>query len=498
MPCAAPCDWVPCSRRCSKILNCKHQCPSICGEACPDPKFCRACCSEDIKDTVVDFLEGLQYRDINLDEDPCLFPDCGHFVTMTNMDGIMDMASHYTMSGSEPDRPVAISKALARYGRIVRRAMLDEATKKFINWSNAEYLKLAKLLVDEQQTLDQTHPIQQARTSNTKPRQQMTTSARLKQLWLVRDWDGTSRYVPLLKLWHQISEYLGMVRKEEQPFQRVADFVQHAARQRGAGGGQGEFSFDESSTIQVKGQLQAAALLLKCEIAMFADCMNQAQKRKGGGMPALDFSQHLKDCEELIAAAGRSRHPRLEVEGHVCFARFCLFVRHAGEATRASASSSSSSSPRPLAGADPKFAAEPSAESSTSQSEVERIHKLALNHLRSAREIVETHASTEALKAEIDTVERMVNGGVFYTTVSEAEMKAVYAAMAAGFRGTGHWYYCANGHPFTIGDCGMPMQLAQCPECGAPVGGTSHTPAEGVRRADEIERLAGGAGGLGI
>ena len=31
-------------------------------------------------------------------------------------------------------------------------------------------------------------------------------------------------------------------------------------------------------------------------------------------------------------------------------------------------------------------------------------------------------------------------------------------AMAQSFQGTGHWYYCANGHPFTVGDRGMPME----------------------------------------
>lgn len=33
----------------------------------------------------------------------------------------------------------------------------------------------------------------------------------------------------------------------------------------------------------------------------------------------------------------------------------------------------------------------------------------------------------------------------------------------------------------------MPMQLARCPECGAPVGGQSHTVAEGFNRAKDME-----------
>ncbi len=40
---------------------------------------------------------------------------------------------------------------------------------------------------------------------------------------------------------------------------------------------------------------------------------------------------------------------------------------------------------------------------------------------------------------------------------------------------------------FAIGECGMPMQLARCPECGAAVGGAHHQAASGVTRAVQME-----------
>ncbi|KAK3366563.1 hypothetical protein B0H63DRAFT_405475 [Podospora didyma] len=61
--------------------------------------------------------------------------------------------------------------------------------------------------------------------------------------------------------------------------------------------------------------------------------------------------------------------------------------------------------------------------------------------------------------------------------------------MRKEFLGTGHWYRCTNGHPFTVGECGMPMEMARCPECGAAVGGQNHAPTEGVRRAEDIDNL---------
>jgi hypothetical protein len=58
-----------------------------------------------------------------------------------------------------------------------------------------------------------------------------------------------------------------------------------------------------------------------------------------------------------------------------------------------------------------------------------------------------------------------------------------------GVPGTGHWYTCENGYPFTVGECGMPMKVARCPECCTRVGGIDHISMNGVRRED-IEQLA--------
>lgn len=39
-----------------------------------------------------------------------------------------------------------------------------------------------------------------------------------------------------------------------------------------------------------------------------------------------------------------------------------------------------------------------------------------------------------------------------------------------------------------MGECGMSIEAARCPQCRVPVGGTNHTPL-GVRSADDIERV---------
>ncbi|KAI0129728.1 hypothetical protein BJ170DRAFT_578563 [Xylariales sp. AK1849] len=482
MPCAAPCDWVPCSLRCQKLLDCGHQCPSLCGEACPDTRYCQVCCSEDIKATVVDFIMASQYQEIDLNDDPCIFPDCGHFLTKTSLDGVMDMKAHYKMSAG--DNPTQIASTLqpfsmdevkvcptcrgslrniARYGRIVRRAMLDEATKKFIVWSNSEYLGLARRLLKIQQFLSESAASQGKQPDHSARNQPMAGTGRLKQLHIVRNFVGNDRYADALSLWHRISGFIGKVRKEEQPFGRVAYFVQHAARQQQT---QHQFTFDET-VIQVKGQLQGLALWLKCETVIFADFMRVLKGMNSSQHEIkLDVSKQLSDCETLIELARNSKHPRQEVEGHLYYAHFCTLAR---------------------------------ALTTGDTSDVrDQLKVNAITHVKATRELLKLYPSTRVLEPEVEGTEIMLRDSVFYAPVSAAEMKAVYQAMATEFRGTGHWYTCVNGHPFTIGECGMPMEQMRCPECGGFIGGTNHTAAEGVRHADEIEDLARGVGHMGI
>ena len=43
------------------------------------------------------------------------------------------------------------------------------------------------------------------------------------------------------------------------------------------------------------------------------------------------------------------------------------------------------------------------------------------------------------------------------------------------------WYMCPKGHPYSVGECGKPMQSYSCihPGCGAKIGGASHIPHAG-------------------
>lgn len=504
MPCAAPCDWVPCSKRCTLKLACGHQCPSLCGETCPDAKYCQTCGAEDTMSMVVDYLLMGEYRDVDLDEDPCIFPDCGHFLTRSSMDGQMSMAEHYELD--ENGSPTAIKaplspfsmdglrvkscpqcrgslRSIARYGRIVRRVMLDESTKKFISWSSDKHLQLAKRLLLEEQRLENDKmdsSIEIGRSGELK-----MTGHILGQLSQLHKWVGQGRYEPSIKAYMDILRYRDRVKAEEQPFQRVANFVKHANRNKTMG----IFSFDES-VIQLRGYLLATDLLIKCNISILSDFMKLWKGAASTRIKiSVDFRDNIESCRELIRLAEETSRPQLKAAGHVYYAQFCGFTLALGDFPSANKQLSVGVPGTVLEGSE---AAEPDAR--------EVFKTSGLEHLGKARDLLagRNWPSKQILETEIKAVEALLNGGAFYKPVTTDELRAVYAAMASEFHGTGHWYTCEIGHPFTIGECGMPMEQARCPECGSPVGGQSHVPVAGVRHATEIENLARDVGDMRI
>lgn len=116
---------------------------------------------------------------------------------------------------------------------------------------------------------------------------------------------------------------------------------------------------------------------------------------------------------------------------------------------------------------------------------IENLKEEALNRIQAARVLMEKYPSTAIFEDEIDRLEIMVSDGISRPVMAD-EMRAVYKAMSREIMGTGHWYTCENNHPFTIGECDLPMQMATCPDL------------KRMRHATEVENLAPGVGELGI
>ncbi|KAL1846495.1 hypothetical protein VTK73DRAFT_279 [Phialemonium thermophilum] len=489
LPCAAPCDWVPCSRRCEKTLACGHQCPSLCGETCPDVKFCQTCAPSDVRGTVVDLLEMREYSEVNLDEEPCLFLACGHIFTRTTLDGQMDLSQHYTLSAE--GHPVAVAPAsrrssvdpvklcpecrgplrsLSRYGRIIRQAMLDELTKRYVAWSHTEFTLLGSALLDARSQLGSS-------SSSSRPAQELlpTAGGRAGQLDIrgspsdvvrvVSEWTGHGYFRSVLVVRRRIEAYARKVRVEEQPLWRVAELVAHARRNQSAGGA--DMPPVDESQLQTSGSVKAAALLLRCDLFVLTEFMRLWQTvRDAQAAIQMDLSGHKERCAALIAAAEKQSRHQHTVEGYVFLAQCCTLERCV----------------QPHDGAG-------SAASDARRRNADLQHE-AQGALETARRVSRQYpATTEAVQCDIEATAKMVQGLGFYAPVSDEELRSIYHAV--GFS-TGHWYECENGHLFVVGECGMPMELARCHECGRPVGGQNHDPAHGVRRAHELEEMATG------
>lgn len=65
-------------------------------------------------------------------------------------------------------------------------------------------------------------------------------------------------------------------------------------------------------------------------------------------------------------------------------------------------------------------------------------------------------------QSRIDILHTIIPG------IHQAKMKEIMNLVG------GTWYHCPNGHLYTIGECGRPMQQSSCPECNSMIGGANH------------------------
>lgn len=479
LPCAVPCGRLPCSKRCELLLECGHQCPSVCGEPCPTKKFCQQCGDASAREQEVDYILGETYGEVDLDENPCIIPSCGHILTMESMDGYFDMASYYEMS-REPGKegtivalksrsePFSIKELkncpmcraplrnVHRYGRIVRRALVDEATKKFIMWANAKFAPLTERLERcvtglSNSKLEPKKPRIKQAAVPTAEKPLVLNGASAKQTkaisLFVRADEGFQNVLNLLR---DIKNFLRDVDEKEQPFKRVHDLMKDAHRHRGVNTGNAGLH-ENPEILQVRNRILTTVLLLRCEYAILATYLSLVP-----GKATADFDTNRAYCDKLIDECEQRKQPRNQVEGLLYWARFAA-----------------------LECVHPE---------SADKLEESGLRPRAREYLDVAVAVCYRYPEqTTGLLDEIEETQKMLRDATFYVPVSNEERAAVYAAMAQGFRGTGHWYYCQNGHPFTVRECGMPMESSRCPECGSAVGGQDHRSIEGVRAATDLD-----------
>jgi hypothetical protein len=346
-------------------------------------------------------------------------------------------------------------RLVPRYGRIVRRALLDESTKKFITWSNREFMKFAELMQTLQGQLIETRPRVALPAGN-------VVLAHSSHVRVLGGLSGIGqRYRPISALREKIDVFLKKTSAEEQPFRRVHDIVESLRRRRlNDGEPIDAFDFDKA-LLQTRGSLLATALAIRCEIIALSDFISvyNAQQQRPDRSLEVDFSKYRDLCKTLVDLATSTSNILQQAEGHIFWAHLASL----------------------------ECAVMETRNNSSASRYLDKIKRTAEGHLDSARVLCTKYpGQTSSVLTEVDDVRHLLLEAGY-----QSQMRMVVVAMQGEFSGTGHWYRCENGHPFTVGECGMPMQTARCPQCNAPIGGSSHQPAVGVQHAGDIEREFG-------
>ncbi|OQO13288.1 hypothetical protein B0A48_01516 [Cryoendolithus antarcticus] len=450
------------------ILACGHQCPSICGAPCPPATYCQHCATDEVKGMRADFYEMTEYGDVDLATTPCIFTPCGHVYTVDSLDGVMGMAQHYSLepltgmstelaSNSQPFSGLEMKncpdcrgslRSMARYGRIIRRALLDESTKRFMVWSARTFHELSAVLQDVQAKLLETRAASTLGDGNV-----LLMSNGNGRFQRLKSIGSTRRYRDLAELRRQGHEFWRKAKTDDQPFARVYDMVETVRRQRKLNQ---DFvntcSFDDT-VLQTRWELLASALVIRCDMIAMIDLITVWDNDHKTKLQ-VNFSADRRDCEQLVARANATKNIAQETEAHVFWATFAALECQVFEANGAPADT------------------------------VQRLRDAADVHIGAATDLCDTFpGQTSRIKGEVDDAKRMLHEAGY-----KSQLKMVVAAMGSEFRGTGHWYICVNGHPFVIGECGMAMELARCPDCNEQVGGTDHVAVAGVQHADQLER----------
>jgi len=275
------------------------------------------------------------------------------------------------------------------------------------------------------------------------------------------------------KLDLDIQDFQKRVADRNQPAQKLHDATVHAARQRSIDNLLSNLKLQTTPVLSRDRRitLGSQAASVRLGFIILFDKFTIAQKVKSsslavpvklsGGSPDQTAKQFFASCRTLIENCTIDNLPKLAVETSIYFAKIARLFEVYCHAIKSEAGKNA----HPVE--DAKVF-------------LERALILCEQPFKNAT----------LLRAAVEECAKSLRKE-WYEEVSKEEIDAIKRAMVSGPKGisthSGHWYNCSNGHPFAIGECGMPMERATCPECGSPVGGQYHEAVEGVTRARNME-----------
>ncbi|KAF1915145.1 hypothetical protein BDU57DRAFT_576497 [Ampelomyces quisqualis] len=488
-----------CTEKCKKKMGtCRHNCDRLCHDGsdcglCQKP--CDACGMH--SDEQPDMILMQPYSEIDLDELPIVALECGHFFTVETLNGHIDLKEVYKQDKNTLRYVALVENAqlaakvprcptcrepirqhvTQRYNRIINKAVVGDMTMRFVLTSQQELQKLELELNTLGEVLDGSRqsmvPHSAVASADIKIRDRMLEHAR----YALDSID--TRYVEANRIEQRIQAFQQRTSIKYQPSNKLHEATFNAINK--------DLSLDQAfanlsmqstdtvtkysgdARIEHGGHLlhmriQCLVLEDKLEIARSAKKRLPIHFMLPSTLDKSLITQtnaFLNNCLILINSCTRDNLPKLAVEATLYHSRIAQLLGASGLVN------------------------------DEARKNAEEHRQMAKELLRKALILCEQpFKGADTLAKAVDMSLKLL-GMEFYAEVTKEEIEAIKQAMISGPGGmsthSGHWYKCVNGHPFAIGECGMPMENARCPECGKRIGGQNHQAVEGVTRADNME-----------
>jgi hypothetical protein len=476
LPCGAPCDRLPCDARCTRVLACGHRCPSLCGEPCPGPDCCRECAPPAREALVVDLIMSSTLAEHDPDDSPLLALPCGHVFTTETLDGCVALHESYQRDAATGEWSAALSPSAAlgalpacplcraplrgvrRYGRVLNHAACQQAQKKFVIAAE-QSLAAAEAQLREAAAAAAGGLLAAGVAAATRARKALQAHARACaepptvrvhlacMAALQRAGLPTEQLsVPKPDAGPRCRAQLGVARAHSQLMILAAIAMcvpaaePHALGGRGGGRGRGR---GQAGGLG-RGRGQAAgqgAVPPSATLASF-------EQAAADSVDA--FEQAL-----VLAVDGQLRATARRCHAHLAQ----HLVQHVAEWLR------------------------------LRDSAAHAVPEELVQHLRAQLQRAGEAADAACEGAQVSEgkvvsaakeVRQRLSGliAALQSVLSDAEARMVLNTLGftdEGNTGQGHWYQCPNGHVYLITECGGAMHEARCNECGAVIGGSSHT-----------------------
>eukprot|EP00210_Caulerpa_lentillifera_P007090 g6783.t1 len=487
LPCGAPCDRLPCDRRCDKLLECGCRCPSLCGEKCPSKDYCLVHGTDQVLDMDVDIIEFRTYRELtdeDLTVDPLIVLECGHAYLMSTLDGHMELEEFYARDRYQRWRKPKVGDRfqqfegrkvcmkcrapivnIGRYGRIINKTAIDLMERAF-------FQRFGSRMSDLKARLDNLSVIPVVNHSSGSVKQDIAVFQK--------------QQADLVKL---ANAFLGLVNFSQKPptknlYEKTRSYVLGLGKNE-------EITADEMN--------EHLEMLPVPRPDQTRSC--QAYVGYGGAI-----KHWIKLQTQIISKLSATSYPSSEQaaklqEIALTYENGCRkIVESHDEITHSLETASISHSPTRIVDAcrgalqihieSLRFSLE------TSGTEVAKALKKEIS--------VHDQENKEFQKSILEKAERVMQTGFQFCMnierrseieelndeltkmkqlLSEAshleKLRILKAVMIADPRIQpnqirGHFYRCVNGHYYIIGECGQPNQQSTCPDCGAVVGGSNY------------------------